>query len=108
MTDYLARAIEYLGAEPGEVVKHRVQGDEYIVILDKGIAGCPKYHIPLSKLDEPAPVPAIAVEADDLGVYGMSYRGLQAEAKALGIPAVGGKDKLAAEVAAALYVEEEE
>ena len=107
MTDYLARAVEYLGAEPGEVLKHRVQGDEYIVILDKGIAGCPKYRIPLSKLDEPAPAVTPDYD-DDLGIYGMSYRELQAEAKALGIPAVGGKDKLAAEVAAALYIDEEE
>jgi hypothetical protein len=107
MTDYLARAIEYLGVEPGAVINPRVEGDEYVVIVDKGIAGCPKYRIPLSKLNEPVPAAVLDYD-DDLGVYAMSYRELQAEAKALGIPAVGGKDKLAAEVAAALYVEEEE
>ena len=103
MTDYLDRAVEYLGVDKGSVIKHRVQGDDYIVIVDKGIAGCPKYYIPLSQLQEPEappdellPVPA-AVD--------LSYRDLQDLAKETGIPANQSADDLRA---ALLEIDEEE
>ena len=103
MTDYLDRAVEYLGVDKGSVIKHRVQGDDYIVIVDKGIAGCPKYYIPLSQLQEPEappdellPVPA-AVD--------LNYRDLQELAKETGIPANQSADDLRA---ALLEIDEEE
>jgi hypothetical protein len=89
MTNYLDRACEQLGVDKGSVIKHRVQGDEYVVIADKGIKGCPKYVIPLSQLEtideveELLPVPAVI----DLNGGGLSYRELQALAKEAGIPA---------------------
>lgn len=102
MTDYLDRAIEYLGVDKGSVIKHRVQGDDYIVIVDKGIKGCPKYRIPLSQLQEPEAPP------DDLlpvpAAVDLSYRDLQSLARESGIAANQSGDELRA----ALLLDEEE
>lgn len=59
MSDYLARALEYLEIAESQVLKHRLdeRAGEIIVIVDRGIAGCPKYAIPLAELPPiPAPV----------------------------------------------------
>ncbi len=104
MTDeYLENACEYLGIDKGDVIKHRVQGDEYIVIVDKGIKGCPKYHIPLSQLEKPEPVleepepdPESLPEpiAADPELENLTYRTLQAMAKDYGISANKGREVL--------------
>ncbi len=78
MDDYLDRACEYLGVDKGNVINPRIQGDDYVLIVDKGIAGSPKYYIPLSKLNDIEP------ESD---AYEPNYRELQELAKASGIPA---------------------
>lgn len=99
MSDYLILAAEHLGAEIDDFLVADIRGDFMVVVVDKGIAGCPKYYIPLSELEAAAgPVEA------DLGVYDMSYRELQAAAKELGVPANQGRDELIA----ALWPEDEE
>jgi hypothetical protein len=52
MTDYLQETLEYLGESEGDVLAHGLSEDglEYVVVLDKGIKGCPKYRIPLDVL----------------------------------------------------------
>lgn len=103
MTEYLERACEHLGIDKGDVIKHRVQGDEYIVIADLGIAGCPKYHIPLSELAEPEPIleepepdpePLPGTIAAHLELDNLTYRALQSMAKEEGISANQGRDAL--------------
>jgi hypothetical protein len=93
MTDYLDRACDHLGVDKGSVIKHRIQDDDYIVIVDNGIAGCPKYYIPLSQLSEPQASAPVAVD--------FSYRELQAIAKNVGIPA----NQSAGDLRAALWPE---
>ncbi len=95
MDDYLDRACKYLGVDKGSVINPRVQGDDYVLIVNKGIAGSPKYYIPLSKLNELEP-------ASD--AYEPSYRELQELAKAFGIPA----NQKADDLRAALSLDEEE
>jgi len=100
MTDYLKRACDYLGVDEGSVLASSLNEEleQYIIVVDKGIKGCPKYRIPLSKLDEPAEVVELVLPIDngmlpvpaaiDLGGdYELSYRDLQALAKDAGIPA---------------------
>jgi len=105
MTDYLDRAIEHLSIDKGSVIKHRVQGDDYIVIADLGIAGCPKYYIPLSELEKPKTVvleePEIPDEVEesppvsaDPELENQTYRALQAMAKDYGISANQGREAL--------------
>ncbi len=104
MTEYLDRAIEYLGIDKGDVIKSRVQGDDYIVIADLGIKGCPKYYIPLSELAEPELVlaePEIPDEVEesppvsaDPELENLTYRALQAMAKDNGISANQGREAL--------------
>ncbi len=105
MTDYLDLAIEYLGVDKGDVVKSRVEGDVYIVIVDKGIAGTPKYRIPLSQLT------ALEIAKQDAqpeqAIADMSYRELQELAKELGIPGNQKADDLIAAIDALDYEEEE-
>ena len=99
MNDYLDLACKHLGVDKGSVIKHRIQGDNYSVIVDNGILGCPKYYVPISQLEElraqPAALPVPA--AVDL-----NYRELQDIAKELGIPA----NQKADELRAALWPEE--
>lgn len=95
MDDYLDRACEYLGVDKGNVINPRVQGDDYVLIVNKGIAGSPKYYIPLSKLNDLESVS----DADE-----PSYRELQELAKALGVPA----NQKADDLRAALWPNDEE
>lgn len=47
-----AAACAHVGADPGRVMKRRIEGDHQVVIIvNNGILGCPKYVIPLSDLD---------------------------------------------------------
>lgn len=65
MTNYLARALQHIGADEGDVLAHRLdeKAGEYVLVLDYGIKGCPKYRVPLAALPElegtpdPAPEP---------------------------------------------------
>lgn len=52
MTDYLKAACTYVGATPEQVIVHRVDEAEqvFVLVIDNGIKGCPKYEIPLSEL----------------------------------------------------------
>jgi hypothetical protein len=103
MTDYLQRALEYLDAVGVKVLVGRLDeaNREYVVVLNKGIQGCPKYRIPLAALKdapkpkpEPIPEPEPAIEPEPVLVApawkyddDLSYRDLQALAKELDIPA---------------------
>lgn len=106
MTDYLDRACEYLGVDKDNVINPRVQGGDYVLIVDYGIAGSKKYYIPLSKLDGPEQIaPVIHDELLSVpAVIDLNYRELQDLAKELGIPA----NKKADELRAALSLDEEE
>jgi len=53
--DYLQRVCDLLGENIDDVVNHRVEGDEFVLVVCHGIKGNPKYRVPLSDL--PAPVP---------------------------------------------------
>jgi hypothetical protein len=101
MSDYLKRACELLKVDESQVVKHREEGDEYVVLVDYGIAGTKKHRLPLAKL-KPRPAQAELVGVVP-GAYNLSYRELQAAAKEAGIPANQPKDDLIA----ALTEEEE-
>jgi hypothetical protein len=52
-------ACAYLKADPGRVLVYRLEAEEVVLVVDNGIAGCPKYRVPLSKLqpDKPAAAP---------------------------------------------------
>lgn len=55
----LKKACSLLGVEESRVMKHRIDEIEgrLIVIVNNGVAGCPKYSISLSDIDEqPEPV----------------------------------------------------
>ncbi len=99
MKDYLERACEYLGVDKGSVINPRIQGDDYVLIVDKGIKGCPKYYIPLHQLDKPEPEQLPKPTTLD-----MSYRELQELAKEAGIQA----NQKAALLRAALWPSDEE
>ena len=77
MMSDLERACQHLDIDPGRVVKHRNEGDEYVVLANYGIGGVKKHRVPLSRIPEPQPDPL-----DDL-----SYRELQGLAKQFDIPA---------------------
>jgi pyruvate/2-oxoglutarate dehydrogenase complex dihydrolipoamide acyltransferase (E2) component len=58
----LEAALERTGDSPDSIVKHRIEGDEFVLIVDRGILGGPKFRFPLSELrsaqepeSEPAP-----------------------------------------------------
>lgn len=104
MTDNLDRALSIIGAGREQVLKHRQQGDDYIVILDLGIKGSPKHVIPLSQLPEQESMPIPA--AVDLGGYG--YRDLQALAKEYDIPANQKAEDLQVALEALFYGADEE
>lgn len=109
MIDYLDRACKHLGVDKGSVLAHGPSADDhYVVVMDYGIKGCPKYRVPLSQLDEPEvlpePEPLPAPAAVDLGFDDLDYRQLQELAKVSGIPA----NQKAADLRAALWSDEEE
>lgn len=114
MTDYLLRALKQLGASEGEVLAHSLTDTEIVIVLDKGIKGCPKYRIPLNTLQGPEvepPVEDLTVEDEEIvetaedveaavepstadNLDDLSYRDLQAMAKDYDIPANQSKDDL--------------
>lgn len=59
--DYLALACAYLKVDPARVLSHRVYPDLIVLVVDNGIAGAPKYTVPLSTLAQPKPEPKAAV-----------------------------------------------
>lgn len=104
MTKYLDLALEYLGVDKGSCLVLRETEDEVIVVVDKGIAGCPKYKIPLSELtvmkDVPLPIPEPVIDVDISesprfsDIENMDYRQLQELAKERSIPANQTRDDL--------------
>lgn len=52
MSDYLKAACEHVGATPEQVLAHRVDSADqvFVLVVDNGIKGAPKYEIPLSEL----------------------------------------------------------
>lgn len=56
--DLLKIACAKLGAASDQVLVHRIEDGELVLILDRGIAGCPKYYIPLIDL-QPEPEPEL-------------------------------------------------
>lgn len=56
--DYLKAACKHLGIVAEQVKKHRIEGENFVVVADMGIKGCPKHIIPLADLHpvEPATV----------------------------------------------------
>ena len=69
--DYRARLLQHLGEPPNaDAVNFRVEGDVAKVVIHHGIAGSPKYTVPLSELDAvavaevpPPPEPAPPLDA---------------------------------------------
>ena len=117
MDDYLDRACKVLGVDKGSVLAHGPSADDhYVVVMDYGIKGCPKYRVPLSHLDElkaleelealeALPEPLLpAPAAFDLGLDDLNYRELQELARGAGIPAKQKADVLRK----ALWSDEEE
>lgn len=47
---YLLAVCNYLKVDPDRVLVYRVEGDQAVLIVDNGIKGCPKYQVPLSRL----------------------------------------------------------
>jgi hypothetical protein len=106
MTDYLDLACKYHGVDKGRVIKHRAQigpsgSDDYSIIVDNGILGCPKYYVPISELDAleiAEPLEGLRPPANEV-----SYRELQELAKEQGILA----NQKAEDLRAALWPEVE-
>lgn len=48
---YLSLACEHLGIGESSVLSHRVYQDRVVLVVNKGILGCPKFSIPLSVLN---------------------------------------------------------
>jgi hypothetical protein len=57
MDDYLALACTYLNVSVGQVISHKIYSDHISLVVDKGIAGCPKYSLSLSGLTSSEPTP---------------------------------------------------
>jgi hypothetical protein len=54
--DYLSLACRHLDVEPDKVLAYKQYEDHLAIVVDNGIAGCPKYLIPLAELvPEPEP-----------------------------------------------------
>jgi hypothetical protein len=53
----LEAALELTGDEPDSVVKHRIEGDEFVLIVDRGILGGPKFRFLVSDLEQEGPAP---------------------------------------------------
>ena len=49
--DYLSAACARLGVSPDQVLVCRMDGDDLVVVVDRGVAGCPKYRLPLATLE---------------------------------------------------------
>ena len=64
----LDAACEYVSCTAGQVLKYRVEDGCAVLVVDRGVAGCPKYKVSLTDLaekpaPEPAPEPVAEVEA---------------------------------------------
>ena len=95
--NYLERAKDYLGVDGESVINPRIEGADYVLLVDYGIAGCKKYRIPLSKLEEPAKELPEPIREELLPVpaaIDLNYRELQELAKEQGIPANQKADEL--------------
>jgi len=106
MSDYKALAAKHLDKPSDTFMVFRIAGDQAVVVVDNGIAGCPKYIIPLSILDalvEPEPEPE-----GETYIYNLPYRELQAIAKEYGVTANQKHDALVAELEAVFALEGEE
>jgi len=53
--DYVRIACARLGVASDQVLVHRIEGDELVLVVDRGIAGCPKYRLPLASMRPSAP-----------------------------------------------------
>ena len=72
MTDKqtLAAACKLLDVDVGAVLSYRVYPEHIALVVDKGIAGCPKYIVKLDELPKPKPArkasaPRRAVKRDE-------------------------------------------
>lgn len=52
---FLQAACAYLGVEVGQVLSWKVYEDKVVLVVDKGIAGCPKFNVNRAMLEMPAP-----------------------------------------------------
>jgi len=89
MIEQLAR---YYGVEPDAIVRYREVdgGAAYRVLINYGIGGIKVYRVDADQL----------AERDDLGIYDLPYRELQAIAKEYGVQANQKHDALIAELEA--------
>ena len=67
--NYLTLACAYLGIAATQVLASAEKETEIVLVVDNGIAGCPKYTIPLEllhEIDEPEPEipPEVEMEAE--------------------------------------------
>ena len=62
--DYLSAACRKLGLTAAQVLAHTLYATEIVLVVDRGIAGCPKYRIPLAELTA-VPEPLTAAPEPD-------------------------------------------
>lgn len=57
MIDVIKRACAVLDCDPVQVMTYHIdeEAEQVIMVIDRGIAGCPKLTIPFSELPAPAP-----------------------------------------------------
>lgn len=51
-SDYLASACKHFETPVGAVAKSRIEGDEFVLLWDRGVNGIAKDRVPLSKLSK--------------------------------------------------------
>lgn len=56
--NYLQAACDHLNIEETAVLSHHIGADSVSLVVDRGIAGCPKYTLLFSELSKPVPVVA--------------------------------------------------
>lgn len=99
-----SQVAEYFEVDSDAVVKVREEdeGATICALIDYGIGGIKKYRIPVESFAPPKPATVSLPVAYDMNERTMSYRELQDEARAHGIPA----NWSAAAIRAALEEEE--
>jgi len=50
--DYIKAIARHFDVKPEQVLSYKVYGDEVATVIDRGIAGGPKYTFPLSELTD--------------------------------------------------------